>query len=110
VLENGDWRRRYHEGLYQLSEEPDIIKCIKINRLRWCGHVRMDPQRTVLKVFNSKPCGSREIGRPKLRWEDGVLQDIRALDIRNWRDMVMRREEWQGLLWKAKAHPGLSSQ
>jgi hypothetical protein len=52
---------------------------------------------------------SRKIGRPKLRWEDGVLQDIGALDIRNWRDMVMRREEWQRLLLKAKAHPGLSS-
>jgi hypothetical protein len=53
----------------------------------------MDPQRTVQKVFNSKPYGSRKIGRFKLRWEDGLLQDIRALDIRNWRDMVMRREE-----------------
>jgi hypothetical protein len=38
----------------------------------------MDLQRTVQKVFNSKPCGSRKIGRPKLRWEDGVLQDIRV--------------------------------
>jgi hypothetical protein len=66
----------------------------------------MDPQRTVQKVFNSKPCGSRKIGRPKLRWEDGVLQDIRARDIRNWWDMVMRREEWQRLLWKAKATLG----
>jgi hypothetical protein len=52
---------------------------------------------------------SRKIGRPKLRWEDGVLQDIRSLDIRSWRDMVMRREEWQRLPWKAKAHPRLSS-
>jgi hypothetical protein len=64
----------------------------------------MDPQRTIQKVFNSKPYGSRKTGRPKLRWEDGVL------DIRNWRDMVMRREEWQRLPWKAKAHPGLLSQ
>jgi hypothetical protein len=70
----------------------------------------MDSQRTVQKVFNSKPYGSRKIGRFKLRWEDGLLQDIRALDIRNCRDMVMRREEWQRLLWKAKPHVGLSSQ
>jgi hypothetical protein len=67
----------------------------------------MDSQRIVQKIFNSKLYGSRKIGRPKLRWEDGVLQDIWALDVRNWRDMVMRREEWQRLLWKAKAHPGL---
>jgi hypothetical protein len=87
VLENGEWRRRYNKELNLLSEEPDIVKCLKINRLRWCGRVvRMNPQKTVQKVFNSKPCGSRKTGRPKLRWEDGVLQDIRALDIRNWRD------------------------
>jgi hypothetical protein len=111
VQENGEWRRRYHKKLCQLFEEPDIVKCIKINRLRWCAHVvRMNPQGTVQKVFNSEPCGSRKIGRPKLRWKDGVLQDIMAVDIRNWRDMVMRREEWQILLRKAKAHPGLSSQ
>jgi hypothetical protein len=61
----------------------------------------MDPQRTVQKVFNSKPYGSRKIGRLKLKWEDGVLQDIRALDSKNWMDMAMRREEWQRLLWKA---------
>jgi hypothetical protein len=65
---------------------------------------------TVQKVLNSKPCGSRKIGRPKLRWKDGVLQDIGALDVRKWRDVVTGREEWQRLLWKAKAHPGLSSQ
>jgi hypothetical protein len=45
----------------------------------------MRPQTTVQKVFNSKPYGSRKIVRHKLRWEDGVLQDIRALDIKNWR-------------------------
>jgi hypothetical protein len=97
--------------LYQIFEEPDMVKCIKINRLRWCGYVvHTDPQRTVQRVFNSKPYGSRKIGRPKLRWEDEVLQDIRVLDIRNWRDMVTRREKWQRLLRKATAHPGVSSQ
>jgi hypothetical protein len=37
-----------------------------------CAHA----QRTVQKVFNCEPYGSRKVGRPKLRWEDGVLQDI----------------------------------
>jgi hypothetical protein len=74
VLENGEWRRRCNKELYQLFEEPDIVKCIKINRLRWYGHVVcMDPQRTDQKVFNTKPYGSRKTGRPKLRWEDGGL-------------------------------------
>jgi hypothetical protein len=28
-------------------------------------------------VFDIRPEGSRKIERPKLRWEDGVIQDIR---------------------------------
>jgi hypothetical protein len=100
VLENGEWRRRYNKESYQLFEEPDIVQCIKTNRLHWGGHVvRTDHQRTGQKVFSSKPYGSRKTGRPKLRWEVGVLQDIRALDIKNWRDMAMRREERQRFLW-----------
>jgi hypothetical protein len=59
----------------------------------------MDPHRTVQKVFNSKPYGSRKVGRPKLRWEDGVLQDIRAQDVRIWRDIDMSEEECQGPPW-----------
>jgi hypothetical protein len=31
------------------------------------------------KVFDTRPEGTRKIGRPKMRLEDGVIQDIRAL-------------------------------
>jgi hypothetical protein len=52
VLENGEWRRRYNKELNQLSEEPGVVKYVKINRLRWCGHdVRMDPQREQFRKF-----------------------------------------------------------
>jgi hypothetical protein len=36
----------------------------------------MDNNRTVKKAFNTKPIRIRKIGRPKLRWEDDVIQDI----------------------------------
>jgi hypothetical protein len=59
-----------------LFNEPDIVKYIKTNRLGWAGHViQMDNNRTVKKVFNTKPIGIRINGRPKLRWEDDVIQD-----------------------------------
>jgi hypothetical protein len=50
--------------------------------------------RTVKKVFDTRPEGTRNIGRPKLRWEDGVIQDIRALGVKNWRNVAMNREDW----------------
>jgi hypothetical protein len=30
-----------------------------------------------------------------VRWEDGVIQDIRALGVKKWRDVAVDREDWQ---------------
>jgi hypothetical protein len=66
--------------------------------------------RTVKEVFNTKPIRIRKTGRPKLRWEDDVIQDIKTLGVKNWRNVAMVKESWQKLLRKARAHVGLSSQ
>jgi hypothetical protein len=70
----------------------------------------MDNNRTFKKVFNTRPIGIKKIGRPKLRWEDDVIQDIKTLGVKNWRNVAMEKESWQNLLRKARAHVGLSSQ
>jgi hypothetical protein len=36
------------------------------------------------KKFNIKSDGVRRVGRPKLRWEDGVDQDMRIFEVKNW--------------------------
>jgi hypothetical protein len=44
---------------------------------------------------------------PNTRLKFYLLQfEYVIVDIKNWRDMVMRREVWQGLLRKAKAFLG----
>jgi hypothetical protein len=55
------------------------------------------------------PVGTRTIGRPKLRWEDDVILDVKTLGVKNWRNLAMEMESWQKLLRKARAHVGLSS-
>jgi hypothetical protein len=62
------------------------------------------------KIFNTKPDGVRGVGRPKLRWKDGVDQDVRTLEVENWRKVALARAEWAKPLKKARAHQGLSSQ
>ena len=43
VLENGCWRRRKTSEIYELCDEPDDMKFIKLGGLRWAGHgVRVD--------------------------------------------------------------------
>jgi hypothetical protein len=49
----------------------------------------MDSDRTLKKIFNTKPDGSRSVGRPKLRWEDSVDQDMRILGVKNWKKVAL---------------------
>ena len=37
------------------------------------------------------PLQSRRRGRPKLRWEDDMLQDIRLLGVKNWKNQAADR-------------------
>ena len=69
----------------------------------------MNNNRTLRKIFNTKPDDARSVGRPKLRWEDGVDQDIRILGVKNWMKVALNRDEWVKLLKKARPHQGLSS-
>jgi hypothetical protein len=47
--------------------------------------------------------GKRQRGRPKLRWEDGVMDDARTLGERNWRNAARNKDGWRKLLRKARA-------
>jgi hypothetical protein len=51
--DNGDWRIRYNQELYN---EPDIIKMVKSARLRWLGHLyRTEELNPCKKLTSIKP-------------------------------------------------------
>ena len=106
------WRKRYNCELYETFNEPNIVNYIKVKkRLAWVGHLmRMNNDRTLEKIFNTKPDGVRRAERPKLRWEDGVDQDVRTLDVESWKKVALDRDEWAKLQKRARAHQGLSGQ
>ncbi|GFS73312.1 uncharacterized protein TNCV_4711921 [Trichonephila clavipes] len=55
IQEIGTWQRRSNFELYQSYKESDIVNFIKIQRIKWAGHiVRMDVDRTTKKK-SSKP-------------------------------------------------------
>jgi hypothetical protein len=71
-------------GLYAFYEDMGIITFIKVGRLKWAGHVvLMNQQRPAKRILNAKPEGRRKRTRPKLRLEDGVVSNVKALGERN---------------------------
>ncbi|XP_030765262.1 uncharacterized protein LOC115889414 [Sitophilus oryzae] len=66
-----------------------ISEDIKINQLRWYGHVqRMEGSRIPKKVLNWTPQGRRKRGRPRRNWKEGIDGDIRTrgIDENLWTD------------------------
>ncbi|GFV42930.1 putative endonuclease-reverse transcriptase [Trichonephila clavipes] len=105
---NGSWRRISNLELYKIYRQPGIAKFVKLQRLKWAGHLaRMNEDRCCKKIFLAKPMGNRPWGRPPLRWTDCVEKDLNILKVKNWKQLP--RDAWRKLLEKARAHPRLSS-
>jgi hypothetical protein len=79
----------HSEKLHNLYSSPDIIRQMKLRRMRWAGHVaRMGEE---IKVYNDlvgMPEGKRPLGRPKRRRELGISMDLREIGWGVWMDSV----------------------
>jgi hypothetical protein len=51
----------------------------------------VDQQRPANRILNAKPEGRRKRGRPKLRWEDEVDNDVKAPGERKWKNLARCR-------------------
>ena len=61
----GEWRRPHNEELNELYSPSNILRVIKLRRMRWAGHVaRMGERRDVYRVLVGNPEGKRPLGRP----------------------------------------------
>jgi hypothetical protein len=85
VQEGDIWRIRYNEELNRLTEGKDIVKFIKAQRIRWLGHVkRMEVGAMPRRTMEGRQFIGRRKGRPRLRWMDDVVADLRVMKIRQW--------------------------
>ena len=84
---------RIHE-LYMLNINGNIINFIKSQRLRWFGHmIRMSDNRLAKEIYKWKPIEIRAQGRPKIRWQDDVIDDLKKMKIKNWRLYIHKTEK-----------------
>jgi hypothetical protein len=50
-----------------------------------------------------RPMGIRMIGRPKIRWMDDVCNDIKVMNINNWKELALNRKVRMTWLRKQKS-------
>jgi hypothetical protein len=67
----------------------------------------MDLARPTRKLLDLKPMGSRPVGRPRQRWQEDVMEDLKKLKIKNGKETAKDRKTWRDLAEKAKTHKGL---
>jgi hypothetical protein len=58
--------------------------------------------RNYKKINDCKTARGKKKGRPRMRWTDGVKQDLRNLGVVNWRANSLKK-----FLERAKTHKGL---
>jgi hypothetical protein len=46
---------------------------------------------SIRKISLLKPDGYRRAGRPKLRWVDGIEDEVRMLSVKGWRQRALDR-------------------
>jgi hypothetical protein len=108
-IQEGDiWRIRNIEGLNGSINGGDIVKFIKAQRIRWLGHVkRMEVGVMPRKMMEGRLFIGRRKGRPRLRWMDDDVADLKVMKIKQWMEKTKERERWRLVVEEAKADPGM---
>ncbi|KAJ8949059.1 hypothetical protein NQ318_016961 [Aromia moschata] len=102
-IQGGRWERRTNREIYDLFKEPNIIGI----RMRWIGHVvRMKDHRIPKMVLIHEIGGGKRLGRPRQRWKKAVEDDIRKLNIGNWKEKAKDRKEWKNIVDQAMGQLG----
>jgi hypothetical protein len=72
----------HNDELHSLYSSPNVVRVIKLRRMRWAGHVtHMREGRGVYRVLVVRPEGKRPLGRPRRRWDDNIKMDLTEIGI-----------------------------
>jgi hypothetical protein len=79
----------------KLIEGAGIVRFIKAQRIKWLGHIqRMDRARPTGKLLDWGPMGTRPVGRSRQRWQEDVVEDLKKLKVKNWKETATVRRTW----------------
>jgi hypothetical protein len=79
-IEKENWRILTNKEIFAIVKKPTIIETVRLNRLRWFGHVqRMEGNGIPKRVLYINLEATRLRGRPRNRWQDEVREDGRIV-------------------------------
>ena len=82
------------EELEKAINNENILRYIKYKRLSWLGHVeRMTNERVAKTIYKWKLYATRLKGRPRVRWEDDVRNNLRKMGVTNWKQRTQERKQ-----------------
>jgi hypothetical protein len=96
--ENVTRRKPHNDEFHNLYSSPNIVRVIKLRRLRWAGHVaHMGEGRGVYRDLVVRLKCKRPLGRPRRRWENNIKLDLREIGIdgANWIQLAQDRVQWR---------------
>jgi phage antirepressor YoqD-like protein len=101
--DDGYWRIKTNHEINDIWKGQNIIGFVKKQRLNLLGHVeRTAKDNNVQKIKRWIPTSKRPIGRPKIRWEDDVLEDKKSTNVRNWKNVAQNRDRWKKVVDQAR--------
>jgi hypothetical protein len=93
---SGGWRKLHNEELRDLYSSPNIIRVIRLSRMRWMEHVaRLDAIRNAYRLLVVKPSVKKSLGRPRCRWVDNIKMDLVEIGWGgvDWIDLAQDRDK-----------------
>jgi len=72
---------KYVTGYYTLPQ-----------RIIWLGHIqRMVQARPTRKLLYWRPMETRPVGRPRQKWQKDVMEDLKKVKVKNWKETAKDR-------------------
>lgn len=83
-----------------MYQRPIIKEDITKRRLNWVGHSWRKTGSLIKIVQENAPQGKRPLGKPRLRWEDRIKEDIKKVrPAMDWKELALDKETWRQICW-----------
>lgn len=99
--ETEQFERRHNNELQELYGRPNILSYTRSKRLKWFGHVWRTDGRITKQALVAEMRGKKPLSKPRTRWKDIVVKDLRVIQERAQIDMAYYREEWNKIVMAA---------